>query len=298
MAVKLPNPKYIPKPYEKMQYPGQRVQIDVKYVPIPIFSRGKHAVLSRIDRTKTGWYNPIRKSGFMEAISMSEPIREALFRLQDTQYRAFLCRLIPTADPNTVIGVRTPELRKYAKQLGKSAEVSGFLQELPHAFFEENQLHAFLISEIRDFQVCLDAVDRFLPYVDNWATCDQMSPKAFGKHRDALPEQIRRWIRSDHTYTIRFGIGQLMQHFLDDGFEIKYPEAVAGIRSEEYYVDMMIAWYFATALAKQYDRIVPFLENRRLAPRTQNRAIRKALESFRIPQERKEYLRSLKTKPV
>ena len=225
---------------------------------------------------------------------MIDQIRAELFRLQDTKYRDFQYKLIPTADPETVIGVRTPELRKYAKQLWKEGDVSGFLEDLPHSYFDENQLHAFIISEIKDYDRCIEEVNRFLPYVDNWATCDQLSPKVFGKHRDELLEHIRVWLKSDQTYTVRFGIGMLMQHFLGDRFEITYPEMVAGIRSEEYYINMMIAWYFATALAKQYDRIIPFIENRRLDRWTHNKAIQKSVESYRITPEQKEYLRSLK----
>ena len=225
---------------------------------------------------------------------MIDQIRAELFRLQDTKYRDFQYKLIPTADPETVIGVRTPELRKYAKQLWKEGDVSGFLRDLPHNYFDENQLHAFIISEIKDYDRCIEEVNRFLPYVDNWATCDQLSPKVFGKHRDELLEHIRVWLKSDQTYTVRFGIGMLMQHFLGDRFEITYPEMVAGIRSEEYYINMMIAWYFATALAKQYDRIIPFIENRRLDRWTHNKAIQKSVESYRITPEQKEYLRSLK----
>ena len=225
---------------------------------------------------------------------MVEAIRETLFGLQDQPYRDFQRRLLPTVKPETVIGVRTPELRKYAKRLGKSEDAARFLRDLPHAYFDENQLHAFLISEIRDYDRCLEEVDRFLPYVDNWATCDQMSPRVFRKHRDRLPENLRRWIRSGETYTVRFGIGMLMQHFLDGDFDPAYPELVSGLRSEEYYVNMMIAWYFATALAKQYEAVLPYLENRRLDPWTHNKTIQKAVESFRVPEERKRYLKSLK----
>ena len=227
---------------------------------------------------------------------MVEQIREELFRLQDRQYREFQSKLIPTAAPETVIGVRTPALRKYAKQLVKNEEISVFLRDLPHFYFDENQLHAFLLSEMKDYGQCIQEVNRFLPYVDNWATCDQMSPKVFKKHRRELPEHIRVWIRSEDPYSVRFGIGMLMQHFLDDGFDRSYPELVAGIRSEEYYVNMMIAWYFATALSKQYDQVIPFIENRRLDAWTHNKAIQKSLESFRIPQEQKEYLKRLKIK--
>ena len=225
---------------------------------------------------------------------MIEQIREALFRLRDETYRDFQRKLIPTVDPETFLGVRTPELRRLAKQLMKSEEISAFLEALPHRYFDENQLHAFILSEMKDFARCLDGVDRFLPYIDNWATCDQLSPKVFAKHRGELPGPIREWIASGETYAVRFGIGMLMQHFLGGDFDPEYPELVAALRSEEYYVNMMIAWYFATALAKQYDAALPFLEEGRLAARTHNKAIQKALESYRIPPERKTYLKTLK----
>ena len=225
---------------------------------------------------------------------MTEEIREELFRLRDGKYREFQARLIPTVDPDTIVGVRTPELRRLAKQLVKSEDVSAFLEALPHRYFDENQLHAFILSEMKDYARCLDTVERFLPHIDNWATCDQLSPKVFAKHRGELLGPIREWIGSGQTYAVRFGIGMLMQHYLDDAFDPSWPETVARIRSEEYYVNMMIAWYFATALAKQYDLALPFLEERRLDPRAHNKAIQKALESYRIPPERKEFLKSLK----
>ena len=239
-------------------------------------------------------YDKVFDSNSKEADTMTERIREDLLRLQDRKYRDFQRSLIPTADPETVIGVRTPALREYAKQLAKSEAVSLFLEELPHPTFEENQLHAFLLSDMKEYDRCMAEVIRFLPYVDNWATCDQMSPKVFKKHRQALLGQIREWLRSKEPYTVRFGIKMLMQHFLDEEFDAAYPELVAEIRSDEYYVNMMIAWYFATALSRQYDLVVPFLEARRLDRWTHNKAIQKALESYRIPPERKAYLRSLK----
>ena len=221
-------------------------------------------------------------------------IREELFRLQDTKYRDFQSKLIPTIEPEKVIGVRTPELRNLAKQLVKTDGILEFLLDLPHPYFDENQLHAFILSERKDFDICLEEVNRFLPYVDNWATCDQLSPKAFKKQKDKLLEQIPTWLASDRTYTIRFGIGMLMQHFLDDAFDPAYPDMVARIRSEEYYVNMMIAWYFATALAKQYEAVIPYIENHRLGDWTHNKAIQKSVESYRITPEQKEYLKSLK----
>ncbi len=225
-----------------------------------------------------------------------DEIREELFAMQDEKYRDFQAKLIPSAEPDTVIGVRTPQLRKYAGQLLKREDVSAFLDDLPHRYFDENQLHAFIISGIKDYERCINEVIRFLPYVDNWATCDQMSPKIFKKHRKELLENVELWLSSKETYTVRFGIGMLMEHFLDEDYDTKYPEMVAAVRSEEYYINMMIAWYFATALAKQYETVIPFMENKRLSDWTHNKAIQKAVESYRITQEQKDYLRGLKVK--
>lgn len=225
-----------------------------------------------------------------------DEIRDELFRLQDEKYRDFQGKLMPTVAADTVIGVRTPALRKFAKELVKRSDIQVFLNDLPHRYFDENQLHAFVISEIKDYEECVAEVNRFLPFVNNWATCDQMSPKVFKKHRKELIEQIKLWLRSDEVYTIRFGIGMLMQHYLDEDFDSEYPQMVAGIRSDEYYVRMVIAWYFATALAKQYDVILPFIEERRLDAWTHNKAIQKSIESFRITVGQKEYLKSLKIK--
>lgn len=223
-------------------------------------------------------------------------IRTELFKMQDMDYRDFNSKLIPTVDKESMIGIRTPELRKYAKAIGKKEEVKEFLQALPHKYFDENQLHAFIISEIKDFKNCIDEINIFLPYIDNWATCDQLSPKVFKKHHSELFAYIKDWLKSDKVYTLRFGIGMLMEHFLDEDFDIIYPETVSKIRSDEYYVNMMIAWYFATALAKQYESILPFIENRSLDIWTHNKAIQKAVESLRISDEKKEYLKSLKIK--
>ncbi len=227
---------------------------------------------------------------------LTEEIRQELFQLQDKQYRDFQLKLIPTVDEDLVIGVRTPALRKYAKQLLKKDDIEDFLEDVPHKYFDENQLHAFIVSEIKDYDLCMERVNHFLPYIDNWATCDQMSPVIFKKNREKLPEMIEAWLGSDQTYTVRFGIGMLMAHFLDENFDKRYPEMAAGIRSEEYYINMMIAWYFATALAKQYEEAVRYIENRRLEPWTHNKAIQKALESRRITAEQKAYLKSLKIK--
>ena len=223
-------------------------------------------------------------------------IREELYRMQDKKYRDFQKKLIPTVDPESVIGVRTPALRKYAKQLIKMSEISEFLKDLPHQYFDEDQLHAFIVSEIKDYENCIEEVNRFLPFVNNWATCDQMSPKVFKQHREELCEEIKIWIRSEKTYTIRFGIGMLMEHFLDEDFDPVYPAMAAEVRSDEYYVNMMIAWYFATALAKQYDTIILFIRERRLDTWTHNKTIQKAVESNRITPGQKVYLKSMKRK--
>ena len=234
------------------------------------------------------------------------PILSRLFAMQDVKYRDFQSKLIPNVPPDLFIGIRTPDLRKYARELYKEEKdpaagsirqdsfLEAFLEDLPHQYFDENQLHAFVISEEKNFDVCIARIERFLPFADNWATCDQLSPKVFKKNRDALLPCLRKWISSDHTYTVRFAIGMLMQHYLDDAFDPSYPELIASVQSEEYYVRMMIAWYFATALAKQYDAVLPFLEERRLDPWTHNRTIQKAVESYRITPEQKTYLRSLK----
>ena len=223
-----------------------------------------------------------------------DEIREELFRLQDSKYRDFQSGLIPGVDPGSFIGVRTPELRKLAKHLGKRSDIREFLDRRPHTFFDENQLHAFLVSEMKDYTECVEAVNRFLPYVDNWATCDQMSPKVFRKHREELLFPIRQWITNGGTFTVRFAIGMLMEHYLDDAFDPAYPEMVAAIRSEEYYIRMMVAWYFATALAKQYDAVLPYIQEARLDSWTHNKTIQKAVESYRISPEQKQYLRTLK----
>ena len=191
-----------------------------------------------------------------------EEIRKRLFKLQDKKYRDFQCKLIPTLESTTIIGVKTPELRRYAKELVKQKDIQNFLYILPHQYFEENQLHAFIISEIKDNKQCLEELNRFLPFVDNWATCDQLSPKVFKKNRSELIDQIKQWVCSDKTYMVRFGIGMLLEHFLDDDFDPIYLEMVSKISSAEYYIRMMIAWYFATALAKQYTKALPYIEVR------------------------------------
>ena len=227
---------------------------------------------------------------------LRDEILNELYKKQDIKYRDFQAKLIPPKTVDDMIGVRTPELRKYAKELLKREDIGEFLEILPHEYFDENQLHAFIISGIKDYDKCMEEVDKFLPYVDNWATCDQLSPKVFKKHHAELLKQIKKWIKSKETYTVRFAIGMLMEHFLDEDFDIKYPEMVAKIRSDEYYINMMIAWYFATALAKQYDAILPFIEEKKLDKWTHNKAIQKSVESNRITPEQKDYLKTLKIK--
>lgn len=223
-------------------------------------------------------------------------IQKELFKNQDEKYRDFQSKLLPSVNPLSIIGVRTPIISTFAKKLYKENDYSDFLSDLPHKYFDENQLHAFLISEIKDYEVCVEELNKFLPFVDNWATCDQMSPKIFKNHKKELSEQIDVWISSEKTYTLRFAVGMLMQHFSDTDFDLKYPKMISAIQSDEYYVKMMIAWYFATALAKQYDSVVPFLENEVLDKWTHNKTIQKCSESYRITDEQKKYLRTLKRK--
>lgn len=227
---------------------------------------------------------------------LTDEIQNKLFELQDIKYQDFQYKLIPTVEPDSIIGVRTPELRKLAKELVKADCYAEFLRDLPHKYFDENQLHSFIISEIKDYSICINEVYKFLPYIDNWATCDQLSPKVFKKYKKELLLTIKQWITSNKTYTVRFAVGILMQHFLNDDFDTAYPEMVASIRSDEYYINMMIAWYFATALVKQYDAVLPFIENKRLDTWTHNKAIQKAVESYRITAKQKEYLKTLKIK--
>lgn len=227
--------------------------------------------------------------------AIEEQIRRRLFELQDLKYKEFACKLMPTVNPEKVIGVRIPDLRKLAREFSKTREASEFLKILPHVYYEENNLHGFLLETIKDYDAAILAVDDFLPYIDNWATCDMISPKIFKKHLPKLYEKTKVWLVSDRTYTVRFGIGILMRFFLDDDFQPEMIELVAGIRSEQYYVNMMIAWYFATALAKQYNTALPYIQQQRLEKWTHNKAIQKALESYRISDETKAYLRTLKT---
>ena len=223
-------------------------------------------------------------------------ILKTLFALQDLKYRDFQAKLMPTVDPETVIGVRTPELRRLAKEYAKTPESREFLKMLPHRYYEENNLHGFLLETVKDYGQAMEYVENFLPYINNWATCDMVCPKVFGKHLPELLEKIRVWIASGETYTVRFGLGMLMRFYLDEAFRPEYLELAASLRSEEYYVNMMTAWYFATALAKQYGAALPYLQERRLDPWTHNKTIQKALESRRISEEQKTCLRALRIK--
>ena len=232
----------------------------------------------------------------MNQEEMIRDVRKRLFEMQDTGYRDFHARLVPTVEKEKIIGIRTPILRKFAKEFGKTERSEMFLKVLPHQYYEENNLHGLLIEQIRDYDKCLKELERFLPYIDNWATCDMLAVKVMKKHLDTFIDEVYRWMESDHAYTIRFGISMLMRYYLEDTFQMEYPDKVAQIRSEEYYVNMMRAWYFATALAKQYDKILPFIEKQKLDVWTHNKTIQKAIESYRITPEQKEYLRGLKIK--
>lgn len=232
----------------------------------------------------------------MNGSEIKVDIQQELFALQDLSYRDFHAKLMPTVDKARVIGVRTPKLRAFAKEFGKTEEAKEFLKVLPHQYYEENNLHGLLIEQIKDYPTLIGELNRFLPCIDNWATCDLLTVRVVKKHLDTFTEEVERWLASDHTYTIRFGIRMLMRYYLEEHFSLEYPEKVAKIRSKEYYVNMMRAWYFATALAKQYEAIFPFLEEKRLDAWTHNKTIQKAIESYRITQEQKVYLRTLRIK--
>ncbi len=219
---------------------------------------------------------------------------DILLPYRDEKYRQMQIRLLPNVSGDTIIGVRTPVLRKIAKELAKREEKDGFLAELPHRFFEENMLHFFIVAEIKDFDGCIFETERFLPYVDNWALCDQSSPKVFKKHRKELLPFVKKWIASEHTYTSRFGIRMLMNEYLEEDFKEEYLSLVASKKGDDYYLKMMIAWYFATALAKQYSSTLPYIENRTLDPWTHKKAIQKAVESYRVSEEHKAYLKTLR----
>ena len=220
--------------------------------------------------------------------------QKQLFELQDLKYRDFHSKLLPGIDKEKIIGIRTPQLRKFAKEFAKTEEEVLFLQELPHTYYEENNLHMMLVSWMKDYGACLKEVRRFLPYIDNWATCDLPLPKCFEKHKTELLPEIQSWIMDTHTYTIRYGIGVLMRLYLDEAFLPEFPELVAQVRSEEYYVNMMIAWYMSTALAKQWETIIPYIEQKKLPEWVHRKTIQKAVESYRITPEQKAYLKTFR----
>ena len=223
-------------------------------------------------------------------------IKKELLKLRDAGYRDFHASLMPTVEKEKIIGVRIPHIKSLAKKIRGTAEACEFLQNLPHQYYEENNLHAFLIAQIGDFDKCIEETNRFLPYVDNWATCDSLRPKCFKLNTGSLIGYIYEWIKSDKPYTVRFGIEMLMLYYLDEEFLEEYLYTVSKIRSDEYYVNMMIAWYFATALAKQYEHTLPYIESRKLPLWIHNKTIQKAIESNRISNEKKLYLKSLKQK--
>ena len=223
-------------------------------------------------------------------------LQKQLFTMQDLKYRDFHAKLMPTIDKATIIGIRTPMLRKFAKEFEKSEASGQFLKALPHQYYEENNLHGFLLEMERDYDTLVKQLDEFLPHVDNWATCDMMRPKVLKKHLPELLLKVKEWLASEHVYTVRYGIGMLLSFYLDEDFQPEYLEWVARIRSDEYYVNMMSAWYFATALAKQYEVTLPYIEKQRLDVWTHNKAIQKAIESYRVTDEQKKYLKTLKQK--
>ena len=220
-----------------------------------------------------------------------EEIQKHLFELQDMAYRDFHSRIMPDIEKETIIGIRVPVLRKYAKSIAGTELSEKFIKELPHHYYEENNLHMMLITRIKDYDKCLSEVERFLPYIDNWATCDFPAPKCFENHKEELLPVIKRWIASGETYTIRYGIGMLMRLYLDADFDPEYVKLVAEVKSDEYYVNMMIAWYMATALAKQWDAVIPYIEEHRMSDWVHRKTIQKAVESYRITDEQKRYLK-------
>ena len=221
-------------------------------------------------------------------------LQKQLFELQDLKYRDFHSKLMPETDKETVIGIRTPVLRKFAKEFAGTSEAEAFLRQLPHRYYEENNLHMMLITGIKDYEKCMEEIQRFLPCIDNWATCDYPAPKCFARHKDQVLEEAKRWISSGETYVIRYGIGMLMRLFLDEDFSSEYLEMTAAVQSQEYYVNMMIAWYFATALAKQWDATVPYIEQHKLSDWVHRKTVQKAVESYRITPEQKKYLKGFR----
>ena len=223
-------------------------------------------------------------------------IQKRLFEMQDLKYRDFHSRLMPNIDKERIIGIRTPQLRKFAAEYAKTDKSKEFIKALPHKYYEENNLHAMIIERIRDYDTAMTETERFLPFIDNWATCDMFKPKIFNRNKDKLIDKIYEWIKSDRVYTVRYAIGMLMSFFLDDDFKPMYLDTVAAVKSDEYYINMMIAWYFATALAKQYDEALKIIKEHRLDKWTHNKTIQKAVESNRILKEQKDYLKTLKIK--
>lgn len=221
-------------------------------------------------------------------------MKEILFSNQDLKYKTFHEKLMPTVNSDTVIGVRTPVLKKIAKDYFGSKEQVEFIKKLPHKYYEENNLHAFFIAGIKEFDLCIAEIEKFLPYIDNWATCDGLRPKCFKKNTDRLLPYIEKWLKSKHTYTIRFAMEMLMVFFLDELFCEKYPEMISSVKSDEYYVKMMQAWYFATALAKHWESVFPYIKENRLPVWVHNKSVQKAIESYRITNEQKEILRQYK----
>ena len=221
-------------------------------------------------------------------------LQRSLFELQDLKYRDFQSKLLPKTEKEKIIGVRTPILRKFAKEFAQTKEAQKFLQELPHQYYEENNLHLMLVTQNRDYKKCLKEVTQFLPYIDNWATCDLPLPKCFEKHKAELIVDVKNWIASNDTYTIRYGIGVLLRLYLAEDFKDEYPKLVSAVISDEYYVNMMIAWYFATALAKQWEAVIGYLKDRKLTEWVHRKTIQKAIESNRITEEQKAELRGLR----
>ncbi|MBR3767256.1 MAG: DNA alkylation repair protein [Clostridia bacterium] len=225
---------------------------------------------------------------------MREYIKKELFSLQDKSYKEFHSRLIPNIESERIIGVRIPELRNLAKRFIKEGRAEAFIKDLPHIFYEENNLHAFILEQIKDYDLLISELERFLPYIDNWATCDSLRPKVFQRNTERLLSEAEKWMNSSHEYTVRFGIEVLMIYYLDEHFSEEYPLKVAEIKSDKYYINMMIAWYFATALAKQWNAIIPYIEQNSLSQWVHNKTIQKAIESYRITPEQKKYLKTLK----
>lgn len=229
---------------------------------------------------------------------MIKEIQTDLLLLQDLKYKDFHSKLMPTIDKEKIIGVRTPVLRKYAKEITGSEKEQAVLSVLPHTYYEESNLHALLIQKIKDFDECIRELDRFLPFVDNWATCDMMSPKGLKKNPEKLLLKIKEWLTSEHTYTVRFAVKCLMDFYLDENFTDEVLELAADVQHDDYYVKMVCAWFFVTALAKQYEKSLPYLTEKRLDTRVHNKTIQKAVESYRIDDDTKEYLKKLKIKTV